>query len=383
MNDPGDGKQQDDEFDLDLDLDLEDLDLDEGTEAEPAPDATNLASGEGGPPEDEGGSGEPVELDLDLETDTGDAEASRAATEGALDSASEALTDVAGDGALAVGAAVAAAGVLGSGESSSGSAASTGGAPATVAADAGAAGQVEGQWVWQYAAAPPPPSFSAVFFAGNALKELYRFFACGVLVVVGCLLPWKAGVGELEGTVPGFSLPMGAVSLALALWLVWAACTGIYSRKQKILPVFLMLLPAEIAWARLLEEWGSADASLGFMDQLNETFFSMGSGVFLTLVGSTVVSLQLLLTIIRIVGKKDDKGGRGGKGGASKGKAKKKEKPAKSEKQAKPDKQAKAEKKGKPEKAAKRKDKGGGDDAAADTGKKKSAAGRGRRGRRR
>src|SRR5262249_61467600 len=69
------------------------------------------------------------------------------------------------------------------------SAAAPGAAPSASDADL-----VPGQWVWQYGAPAPPPPFSAVFFSGQALGELYRFFACGLLVLVGCLLPWGKSV---------------------------------------------------------------------------------------------------------------------------------------------------------------------------------------------
>jgi hypothetical protein len=177
-------------------------------------------------------------------------------------------------------------------------------------------GELEGQWVWQFAAPPPPPPFSAIFFAGRAFPELYRFFAAGVLVALGTLLPWGPTVEWVvnqgnstvgySGPPTGFDLPIGAVCLALALWLTWAACYGIYTGRQKILPVFLMLLPAWITWKRTLDAWGQIPDDYGFQLSLYTVFDVAGSGVLLALFGSTLVAVSLLLTIARLT-KKDPK----------------------------------------------------------------------------
>jgi len=186
------------------------------------------------------------------------------------------------------------------------------------AADAGAAddGGVDGQWVWQYAAPAPPPSFLAVFFSGTALKELYRFFACALLVIIGCLLPWGPmtdGDGEVIpgmglGDLPaGYETPAGAISLVLGLWLLFSACYGIYTRRQKILPVFLMIEPAIVTWGRTLKAWKSLESESA-LDKVVELFEVAGSGVMLTLIGSTFVAVGFLLLLGKVYTKKDDKG---------------------------------------------------------------------------
>lgn len=185
--------------------------------------------------------------------------------------------------------------------------------PAPAAADAG----LEGQWVWQFAAPPPPPSFSAVFFAGRAFPELYRFFGAGVLVAIGALLPWGPGAAWLAevdaeaaagyaGPQAGVATPMGALTLLIALWLAWAACYGIYSGRQKIVPVFLMLLPAWFTWSETAAAWGRMPSNWGAQLKLYEVFKGTGSGVFLALIGSSIVAVQLLLTIARLF-RKDPK----------------------------------------------------------------------------
>lgn len=199
----------------------------------------------------------------------------------------------------------------------------------------------QGQWVWQYAAPPPPPSFGAMFFSGQALPELYRFFACGLLVVIGCLLPWGPVTTEVPGEEEGqvveelMALPdvigvetlLGALSLVIGLWLVLSSCYGIYTRRQKILPVFLMLEPAIVSWMRLLDGLDKAGEGADLLATLD----AVGTGVVLTLVGSTLVSLQFLFVVGKVYAKKDDKGGassgrRAAKGGKDKGAKDKKDK---------------------------------------------------------
>lgn len=201
-------------------------------------------------------------------------------------------------------------------------------------ASSGGAG-AEGSWVWQYAAPPPPPSFLAVFFSGTALKELYRFFACGLLVVLGSLLPWGPTLSATDGAdavalVPpphaGVETPAGALALVIGLWLVFSSCYGIYSRRQKILPVFLMLEPAIASWGRLLDAWAAVDAEQPFA-KVGQLLDLAGSGVLLTLVGSTWVSLGFLFLVGKVYAKKDDKSAarrapaRGARSDASAGKA--------------------------------------------------------------
>lgn len=179
---------------------------------------------------------------------------------------------------------------------------------------------VEGQWVWQYAAPPPPPSFLAVFFSGTAHKELYRFFACSVLVVIGCLLPWgpvmEKGMPDAEGVVVesvmpmpnvmGYETPAGAISLVLGLWLLFSSCYGIYTRRQKILPVFLMLEPAAVSLLRTMDAWGKLKSE-STLDKLVELFEVAGSGVMLTLIGSGFVAVGFLFLLGKVYTKKDDK----------------------------------------------------------------------------
>ena len=206
--------------------------------------------------------------------------------------------------------------------------------------------EVDGQWVWQFAAPPPPPPFSAVYFSGTALKELYSFFFCGILVLIGCLLPWAhtdptdPDAGSV--LVPGFSVVGGMISLPLALYLILGAGQGIYSRRQKIFPVVLMLVPAGIAVMRLIEAWGALpdDAALSTMDMIGVWLHSAGTGVVLTAVGSIAVSLRFVMALGKIVGSKDpkkearkEKAGKGARKPDKKARAKK-EKPAGKDKRA-------------------------------------------------
>lgn len=189
------------------------------------------------------------------------------------------------------------------------------GAGSEAGAGSGDGAELEGQWVWQFASPPPPPPFSAAFFSGRALPELYWFFASGTLVLLGCLLPWgpslawvvERGESTLGYTSPpsGYELPAGAICLALALWLLASASYGIYTGRQKILPVFMMLLPAWMSWSRTLAAWGELDGvdGLGFKDSIARLFEVAGTGVLLTMVGSTIVAAQLLVVILKVMKK--------------------------------------------------------------------------------
>ncbi len=186
------------------------------------------------------------------------------------------------------------------------------------AATAGAAATAEdGMWVWQYGAPAPLPPFSAIFFGGRGLPELYRFFACGLLVAIGCLLPWgtslswiaEQGLPTLGVTEPpaGYQLPMGALCLAISVWLMFTACYGIYSGRQKILPVFLMLVPAWASWSRTLDAWSKV-SELSLKLRLEKLFVVAGPGVMLALVGSSIMVLSLVIVILKVVKKKPDDG---------------------------------------------------------------------------
>lgn len=221
--------------------------------------------------------------------------------------------------------------------STAGALAPLGGAVSEGAPDDGGA---EGQWVWQYAAPAPPRSFGAAFFSGTALPELYRFFACGLLVVLGCFLPWGPVSRELPNPaladdpgapalieqvlgvpdVIGVQTALGALSLAIGVWLVFSSCYGIYTRRQKILPVFLMLEPAIVSWLRVLDAYDTVGLDGGVIALLD----SAGTGVLLTLIGSTLVSLQFLFVVGKVYAKKDDKGA-ARRGASGKGKDAKKD----------------------------------------------------------
>lgn len=197
-------------------------------------------------------------------------------------------------------------------------------------AAAGASGNdpAEGTWVWQYGAPPPPPSFGARLFAGNASPEFLRFAFCALLVIIGCLLPWgptqfvEAGAAEAVADAPylvppavrGVDLPLGALSLALGIWLLYAACAGAYSGRHRILPVVLMIEPAIVTLGHL----GDAMEAAGDDGILTALDYA-GSGVLMTFVGSAFMALQFLFLLGKVFAKKDDKGAtpRASKGGKS------------------------------------------------------------------
>jgi hypothetical protein len=325
--------KRDDEDDLDLDLELEF----EEFVGEPRPMT--------GPPDadadgDQDGDEDVLEIAGDLLADTGDellASLSDADDElelgAALEEAEDTPIELTGwepepadedsTPRITLGAAAAAGGAGLVAEPGSASTTTRGAAEAA----AGDGGELEGQWVWQFAAPPPPAPFSAVFFSGRALPELYWFFASALLVLLGCAMPWgpslawvvERGESTLGYTSPpaGYELPGGALCLAVAVWLLAAAAYGIYTGRQKILPVFMMLLPAWLSWSRALSAWGEVGAvsELGFKERIARLFEVAGTGVLLTMVGSTIVALQLLVVITKVMKKQPADAGRARKGG--------------------------------------------------------------------
>ncbi len=251
-----------------------------------------------------------------------------------------------------------------------------------------------GTWVWQFGAPPPPPSFGAKFFSGNALGELYRFFGCALLVFIGCLLPWRGtldvmlpdtgieAVGgadaetlstAVETLMPGYSIASGAVSMVIALWLLFASLYGIYSGRQKILPVFLMLEPAFVSWSRTLASWDTV-ADVPWADKFTALWAHAGTGVLLTLLGSTIVAVQLVLVTVKVSQKTPEEKDKAAARAAKKATRGGGDKPAKAPKAAKAPKTGKAGKSEKTDKPGKSKaDAGDGDDAKT----------KGRRGRKR
>jgi len=188
--------------------------------------------------------------------------------------------------------------------------------PNDAAAGAAANDPGEGSWVWQYGAPPPPPSFGARLFAGNASPEFLRFAFCALLVIIGCLLPWgpdqlvapgaEAAVDApylVPPAVRGVDLPLGALSLVLGIWLLYAACAGAYSGRHRILPVVLMIEPALVTLGHLGDAMDAA-GDAGFLTALDYA----GSGVLMTFVGSAAMALQFLFLLGKVFAKKDDKG---------------------------------------------------------------------------
>lgn len=248
-------------------------------------------------------------------------------------------------------------------------------------APSGATGTVEGNWVWQFASAPPPPPFLARFFAGSASADLYLFFTCGLLMVVGGFMPWATqpvldadgAVGYHAPTLDGIETPLGALTLGLGLWLVFAAAGAIYRGAAGggiIAPVFLTLVPLALVWRRVLGVLGG-DVGWG------ELFAVSGTGTLFALVGTTLAELAFVFSLVRVFAKKDpakaDRAARRKKDDRGKAKGKGKGKP-----------KGKDETKDEGEDGKGRKGRSGKDrDAGAGKSEAKGDRKKGRRGRRR
>jgi hypothetical protein len=141
-------------------------------------------------------------------------------------------------------------------------------------------------------------------FEGNVFKQLYWFFWGGVIAFVGTLLPYYSGELTLVTACTTFT---GALFLIFSLLLLAAMAFSIYAKRLIMSPVFLMFIPAIVTWWTLVKRVGGAPESYSWydffydIDAINWLSNDAGSGLLLIMLGSTIVVLTFIVSIITAV----------------------------------------------------------------------------------
>ena len=113
------------------------------------------------------------------------------------------------------------------------------------------------------AAAPPQAAAAAMnvrmlsgmatpAFNPNASKEYYRFLFCGVLIVLGCLMPFGP---DYAGA--GYKSFMGGIMFLIGIGMIWSAWAGISVNKPSMKWIILGIIPAIWGVMKLLEGFGA------------------------------------------------------------------------------------------------------------------------------
>lgn len=172
----------------------------------------------------------------------------------------------------------------------------------TVTTSAGSAGS----------SAPAAPDFTgpiykrlfegmpAPFFNPNAAKEYYRFFFGGMLMLIGCFMPFDA-----DWTHVGYKSIAGGFTILVALGVIWSAWISIniptmVRMKWYALATIpfvwallhLIFLPEGMAWGDVGTYFG--DINKGGMRQLGNFFQMMGPGKIFIFFGALMVEFTFL-----------------------------------------------------------------------------------------
>ena len=167
-------------------------------------------------------------------------------------------------------------------------------------------------WAARALAGLPAPAFNP-----DAPRACYRFLLAGVLVLVGCLMPFG------PQPVPGYYSTMGGIMLIVALGVVWSMWGAIQSGHLRLLWILLMFIPlvwsvmhvvfafhepavvAGMADARLaIRSWGDFVSTLvdrgdpSGHQKCSEFLRILGPGKLLILLGSALAEVQLLLALV-------------------------------------------------------------------------------------
>ena len=168
----------------------------------------------------------------------------------------------------------------------------------------------------------------APFFNPNSPKEYYRFLFGGVLMVLGCLMPFDADWAHV-----GYKSMAGACSFLVGLGVVWSAWaainTGLFRMKWVLLAFFPLAWSlihiitdgpydiggeAGFGWSKFFELWTDKDAE-GRFQKMGNFLQHMGPGKILILLGSFMVVFTFIMGFFGGVKKiKEQKAQRGSSG---------------------------------------------------------------------
>ena len=140
----------------------------------------------------------------------------------------------------------------------------------------------------------------APFFNPNAAKEYYRFFFGGVLMLIGCLMPFDADWAHL-----GYRSFAGACCLVIALGVIWSAWISIniptmVRMKWYALATIpfvwgllhMIFLPAGLSWGDLGPMFG--DLKTGGLREMGDFFQKVGPGKIFVFFGALMVEFTFL-----------------------------------------------------------------------------------------
>ena len=160
-------------------------------------------------------------------------------------------------------------------------------------------------------------------FEGKTFKQLYWFFWGALITFVGCLLPFFNGVIPHEGQSPEVLLSIGCTTLGGGFYLIFSLLllaawgSAIYAKRFIVSPVFLLFIPAIHTWIVLVKRIAAESNKHSWyeflynVDALNFLAKDVGVGFLLVLIGSTLVSLTFIASIVTAMS-----GGDKGKGTA-------------------------------------------------------------------
>lgn len=163
-------------------------------------------------------------------------------------------------------------------------------------------------------------------FEGAVFKQLYWFLWGGIMTLIGCFLPFYNG--DLSPLVPATHTFAGALYLIFAIILLVAMGMSIYSKRLIMSPVFLMFIPAVHTWIAVIKQVGRIeDPDFSWyelfykIDSINMLTDRVGSGFMIILIGSSIVALTFVFSIVSAMsgGGKDKSEGRAKSGNKGKG----------------------------------------------------------------
>jgi hypothetical protein len=143
-------------------------------------------------------------------------------------------------------------------------------------------------------------------FEGKVFKQLYWFFWGGLITFIGCFLPYYSG--EATPLVTACHTFSGSLYLIFTILLLAAMVISIYSKRLIMSPVFLMFIPAVLTWMTVVKVIGGIEeADFAWYNcfyqikALNLLTENIGSGLLLIWLGSTLVALTFIVSLVTAV----------------------------------------------------------------------------------
>ncbi|MHC4943643.1 MAG: hypothetical protein ACYTG7_11560 [Planctomycetota bacterium] len=141
-------------------------------------------------------------------------------------------------------------------------------------------------------------------FEGAVFKQLYWFFWGALITLLGTFLPFYNG--DLNVLAPSATQTFpGAIYMIFSIILLVAMGMSIYSKRLIMSPVFLLFIPAVHTWIGVIKAvgriedpdfaWYTVFYKIDSIALLNN---QVGSGYLIVLIGSTMVALTFILSIV-------------------------------------------------------------------------------------